>query len=252
MKQMGTALCAALVSLPALSQAPGKGFDTYEVIKLGCDGVVPAVNKGIADGFLNASLLAAELFDGGMCVGKDPVRAAELLADAARKGSKVAEKRLALKFALGDGVSQSYAMAGAWFFGKGQSNAPLTREDYSRGYAAAILGLAVRNAQFPHAAAEVGAGADLAVALNPLKPLEAAITVTSNRSRTAARGSTITHDYGKNYGLMLREKIGEAVAQLPPPKKELLIDAVVEREVSFHFSTSGTMELVEDRLLNAP
>lgn len=251
MRRIGTALCAALASLPAQSQAPGEGFDTYEVLKRGCDGIVPAVNKGIADGFLDASLLAAELFDGGMCVGKDPVRAAEVLDDAARKGSKVAEKRLALKFALGDGVSQSYAMAGAWFFGKGQGNAPLTREDYSRGYAAAILGLAIRHAQFPHAAAEVGAGADLAVALNPLKPLEAAITVTSKRSRTVASGSAITHDFGRNYGRMLREKIGEAVAQLPPPKKELLIDAVVEREISFRFSTSGTMELVEDQILKA-
>jgi hypothetical protein len=252
MRGVGLALCASLASLPALAQQPGKGFDTYEVLKLSCDGIVQAVNTGIAEGHLNASLLAAELFDGGTCVGKDPARAAGVLDDAARKGSTVAAQRLALKFALGDGVPQSYAMAGAWFLGKAQGTAPLTTQDYSRGYASAIVALAMRNAQFPRSAAEVGAGADLAVALNPLKPLEAEIKVTSRRSRALATGSMVSRDYGKVYERMLRGKIEEAVAKLPPPKTELLVDAVVKRNLSFHFTDRGTMEMVEDRILNAP
>lgn len=252
MRGVGATVCAVLASLPAMAQESGKGFDTYEVLKLGCDGIVPAVNTGIAEGYLNASLLAAELFDGGMCVGKDPARAAEVLDDAARKGSNVAAQRLALKFALGDGVPQSYAMAGAWFLGKAQGTTALTKEDYSRGYASAIVALAMRNVHFPRAAAYVGAGADLAVALNPLKPLEAAIDVTSKRSRAVATGSMVSRDYGKVYERMLREKIEEAVAKLPPPKTDLLVDAVVKRDISFHFTDRGTMELVEERVLKAP
>jgi hypothetical protein len=252
MRGVGLALCASLASLPAMSQQPGKGFDIYEVLKLSCDGMVPAVNTGVAEGHLSASLLAAEMFDGGLCVGKDPARAAEVLDDAARKGSPVAAQRLALKFALGDGVPQSYAMAGAWFMGKAQGSAPLTTEDYSRGYAAAIVTLAMRNVQFPRSAAEVGAGADLAVALNPLKPLEAEIAVTSRRSRAPATGSMVSRDYGKVYERMLRGKIEEAVAKLPPPKTELLVDAVVKRDISFHFTDRGTMERVEMQILKAP
>jgi hypothetical protein len=252
MKNACVAIALAMASLPAATQDATRGFDTYEVLKLGCDGIIPAVNTGMEQGYLNAFLLAAELFDGGLCLGKNPERAAGLLDSAARKGSSVAEQRLALKFALGEGVPQSYAMAGAWFFGKGQGTAALTKEDYSRGYAAAIVSLAMRNVYVPRAAAEVGAGADLAVELNPLRPLDAAIAVTSRRGRAVALGSTISRDYGKVYERALREKIEEAVSRLPAPQGDLLVDVNVKREIAFNFSDRGTMELVEERILRGP
>lgn len=250
---MGRRVAAWMVGLfcavgASAAWAEEPAFDLNAALRMSCGDLVEAVNRGIEAGSGDASLLASTMFERGHCVKKDPQRAAVQLQLSAAKGNHRAAGRLAMKFALGDGVKQSYATAGAWSSGNGMSSAPLTKADYSQGYAFAVVHQAFRNAHFPAEAVEMQIEADLSVEFNTLKPNEPIVLITSKRGRTVAVGSRISRDYGREFEQIMRDKLAAAVRELPAPQPDLLVEAVYKSSMSYNWHDRGEINSIESRL----
>jgi hypothetical protein len=88
-------------------------------------------------------------FDRGECLVQDAATAAQFYAEAARRGSVPAAQRLAALFGTGRGLPQSYANAGAWLVGKGNSQERIEPWDYSVGLAFTVIAAALEQVRFP-------------------------------------------------------------------------------------------------------
>lgn len=107
-------------------------------------------NRAIA-GLLPESLrVVATMFSDGRCVNPDQQRAARYIAAAAREGSPGAARELAIRYGLGVGVEQNYALAGEWFehtdVGRSLS---LALADAERGYVLTVLSIAQQRFRSP-------------------------------------------------------------------------------------------------------
>lgn len=238
---------------PVSAAAAAGGFDGYKVLKQPCEEQAASLQEAMKAGVVEAYLLAASLFELGGCLKQSDARANELLQQAARMGSNVAVRRLAVKFAFGIGVPQSYATAGAWFNGKAFSSAALTKEDYSTGYACGIAERAMQNVSMPAEAFWNLAEADLKIVVPSIEPRKAEVVVTSKRSRVVVVGSRIARNYGLDYEDELRSRIDEAVKQAAPPNPELLVATPCVREMSFNFVyDTAAIELARQRAVGGP
>lgn len=237
---------------PAAS-ASVEGFDGYKVLKQSCDEQAVSLQEGMKAGVVEAFLLAASLFELGGCLKQSEARANELLQEAARKGSGVAMRRLAVKFAFGIGVPQSYATAGAWYNGKAFSGDALTKQDYSIGYACGIADHAMQNVLMPAEAYWNLAEADLKIVVPAIDPRKSDVAVTSKRSRVVVVGSRIARNYGRDYEAEYHARIDEALKKAAPPNPALLVEASCERELSFNLVyDTPDIELARRRAVGGP
>lgn len=142
--------------LPLILAAPllarGADVSLYDADKLSeqpCEKVLPLLDQGIAAGDRDALYTAGQFYDEGYCVGRDAARAVELWKKAQAAGHAKAAGPLALKLALGDGVGQDYAAAGALVRQAGlQPAADGSVDDYSLGYAYGWLQLMHKELQY--------------------------------------------------------------------------------------------------------
>lgn len=244
---------AAATDPQAPASASASSFDGYKVLKQPCDMQAASLQEAMKAGVVEAYLLAASLFELGGCLKQSDARANELLQEAARLGSTVATRRLAVKFAFGVGVPQSYATAGAWINGKGFSGGALTKEDYSLGYACGILDRAMQNVSMPTEAFWNLAEADLKITVPAFDPRKAEVVVTSKRSRVVVVGSRIARNYGLDYEEEFRARIDEAVKQAVAPNPALLVETDCRTEVSFNFVyDTAAIELARQRAVGRP
>lgn len=243
---------AAQPAAPAASAGSG-GFDAYRVMKQPCDEQALSLQAGMTAGQVDAYLLAATLFELGGCLKQNDARANELLQQAARMGSQVAERRLGTKFAFGVGVPQSYATAGAWFNGKAFGKDALTKEDYSTGYACGIAERAMQLVVMPAEAYWNLAAADLSIVVPALDVRKTEVTVTSKRSRVVVVGSRIARNYAEDYQNEYLARVDEAQKQAKPPDPALLVDAQCRRALSFNIvDEPSDVELARRRALGGP
>jgi hypothetical protein len=126
------------LALPALAASPAfaSGYTMAEVGKLNCRDAVDLLKRGRDEGNAQAIHLTAHFVIRGVCFKRDRQAHARLQRQAAEAGLPDAMSDLGYAVALGEGVEQDYATAGAWLRKSGLD--PSSRfDDYTLGYASA-------------------------------------------------------------------------------------------------------------------
>ena len=205
-----------------------------------CKATIEALNRGLLDTKrVEAFLAAARFHETGYCVQRSEAKAVEYLGHAARAGSALGARRLAGKFARGQGVPQSYATAGAWLAGKGTTKEPLVAWDYSIGYAYAVLSEVLATVRYP---VEV---------LKP--PIEAAFVVEIDALlvrnvglRPTAEDAASRPELYAALQASFNDRLPEALKSLPPPESKFLVHASVAVPMSLRVSEKAALDVLED------
>ena len=235
----GAALLLACATSAALAQTPAPG----PVPTAACASAVATLNRDLRDRKnVDALLAAASLHEAGHCVERSDAKAAEYLGQAARAGSAVGARRLARKFATGQGVPQSYANAGAWLDGKGVSNEALGAWDYSIGYAYAVLTELLARVHYPVDALAPQTEAAFVVEINAL--LARTLELRPTAPDAAARGPLYAAVQAA-----FAAALPTALAALPAPDPKLLVVARVTQPVSLRLDDRASLDVLVDEPL---
>jgi TPR repeat protein len=114
--------------------AAGDGYSIQDIGGLDCQAANRKLTEGIEAGSAEAAFTTAQMMARRVCFTRDLPAVADLLGRAAAKGHRPAMQDLAYAHALGEGVPQDYAVAGAWLRKVGiEPHSPM--DDYTLGYA---------------------------------------------------------------------------------------------------------------------
>ena len=204
-----------------------------------CTEVLAALNQDLAARRVEAFLVASNYYETGQCVERNPARSLEFLAQAARGGSPVGVRRLSRRFALGQGVGQSYSNAGAWLAGKGASNEPLQPWDYSIGYAFAVLSEVLASVVYPVSALLGPTEAAFVLEVNALRPSQINLKPTGDD----AAGKT---EFYAALSAALNVRAADVVKALALPDLKLLVNARVAMPVALRYKGEGALDVLED------
>ena len=204
-----------------------------------CIELLDALNRDLAARRAEAFLRASNYFESGQCVERSDARALEFLAQAARGGSAVAVRRLSRRFALGQGVPQSYSNAGAWLSGKGASDEPLQPWDYSIGYAFAVLSEVLAHVQYPVSAMRGATEAAFVVEVDALRARQISL-------RPTAEDAAAKAELYAALTTALNARVPDVVKALASPDSKLLVRARVAIPVSLRFRGEGALDVLED------
>ena len=233
----GAALLLCMAAEPAWSQAvkrdPAAPADAY------CTEVLASLNRDLAARKAEAFLAASTFHESGQCVERSEARSLEFLAQAARSGSAQGVRRLARRFALGQGVPQSYSNAGAWLTGKGASNEPLQPWDYSIGYAYAVLSEVLASVRYPAGDLRGASEAAFVLEVDALRARQV------NLKPTAEGAGPQTELYVA-LAAALNARAPDVVKALPAPDPKLLVNARVAVPVALRFKAGGAIDVLED------
>lgn len=231
------ALLLCIGAEPAWAQAvrrdPAAPADQY------CTEVLASLNRDLAARKAEAFLAASTFHETGQCVERSDVRSLEFLAQAARSGSAQGVRRLSRRFALGQGVPQSYSNAGAWLAGKGASNEPLQPWDYSIGYAYAVLSEVLATVRFPAGDLRGATEATFVIEVDALRARQI------NLKPTVEGASPQTELYAA-MAAAFNARAPDVVKALPSPDPKLLVNARVAIPVALRFKGGGKIDVLED------
>jgi len=233
------ALTLTLALASALAQGQAAAPGAVPRVTVSCNELLEGINRGMADKKAEAFVAAANLHEAGRCAERNDVRAVELLGQAAKMGSAAAVRRMARRFALGHGVPQSYANAGAWLGGKGASEEPLQPWDYSIGYAYGVLSQVLAKAQFP--AGELRQTIEARCVIE----IDARHTGQVNLRPTADDAAS----HAKLYSALrvaLNEPLVAVLASMVPPDPALLTAARVAVPLAIRYKGHGELDVLED------
>ena len=204
-----------------------------------CTEVLAALNRDLATRRADAFLAASGYYESGDCVGRSDARALEFLAQAARSGSAQAVRRLSRRFALGQGVPQSYSNAGAWLAGKGASNEALVSWDYSIGYAFAVLSEVLATVNYPAGALRGATEAAFVLEIDALRAGQIHL-------RPTAEGADPQAELYAALAAAFNARLPDVVKALTPPDPQLVVTARVAMPVALRFKGAGAIDVLED------
>jgi len=203
-----------------------------------CPALMAALNADLVAGGAEAHRRAADLYEQGRCLPPNETQAMSHLIKAARQGDAAAARRVALRFARGRGVPQSYATAGAWLAGKGVSDEPLEPWDYSIGYAHAVAGAALDAVLYPVEAIAPDTELTLVLEVQAQQPQAAVLRLTGERS--AAKEALRSQLAAAFQVAVLR-----AVERLQPVEPSLLVPARVALPFALRLGEPGRIDVRE-------
>ena len=149
---------APLLALLLLALMPESRAQTLPALRLldpvwgapsHCTAMLDRLNQRASESRVEDFLAAGLLLETSDCVVRNETRASQFYAQAARRGSPAAARRLAVLFGSGRGVPQSYANAGAWLAGKGDTDERIEPWDYSIGYAYTLIATTLDRLRYP-------------------------------------------------------------------------------------------------------
>ena len=167
-----------------------------------CAAMLEQVNRGANQARPEDLLAVGQILESGECVLRNEARASQFYGQAARRGNAAAARRLALLFGAGRGVPQSYANAGAWLAGKGDTDERIEPWDYSIGVAYTLIAASLEQLRYPQTAWPAGLALSLAIEADTQRPGKLGWRFTGERM---AQAEALAHPLG--------EAIDAAVAQ---------------------------------------
>lgn len=209
-----------------------------------CESATDALNKGMANNEPKSFYLAGELFEYGVCLKTDPAKAASVYERAALLGDTDSARKLAVLYARGSGVQQSYKAAGRWYGVMRQEKNGLetpSAESYARPdavvrtYTEAVHDFAELRTEYPRDAVAAGVTGKVRMRFDPRMGVA---TVVGSSDNT---GLSMTH-LGPNKRMFERALLAgydDAVKALPKPDFPAAGDFATEREVQFDRSANS-------------
>jgi hypothetical protein len=204
-----------------------------------CAAKIATLRRDLSAHSAVAYMQAARLHERGDCVARNVSKVAEFLGEAVRLGSTAAARQLALRFAFGRGVPQSYANAGAWLSGKGVSDEGLEPWDYSIGYAYAVAGAALESLEVPQDAVEPRAEVRLVLEVNAIAPRLPALRLTGE-------AASVQEPLRARLAAAFDAAASRALAWLAPTDPTLLVAARVSVPLLLRPADGGRFELIDD------
>lgn len=135
-----------------------------------CAAMLEQANRSAGQPGTEDLIAVGQMLESGECVLRNEARASQFYGQAARRGNAAAARRLALLFGAGRGVPQSYANAGAWLAGKGDTDERIEPWDYSIGVAYTLIAASLEQLRYPQAAWPVGLALSLAIEADTQRP----------------------------------------------------------------------------------
>ncbi|MBV9890513.1 MAG: hypothetical protein JO090_06480, partial [Rhizobacter sp.] len=154
--------------------------------------------------------------------------------------ARQAELLLARRFGLGRGVPQSYANAGAWLAGKGRTDEPLERWDYSIGYAYTIVAELLGGVRYPPRATDQPVEASFVVEIDALRPTEVAVRMTSAETPNGLDAALAE---------AFRARLAQTLPWLARPDPRLVVAARITVPVSIRYRTATDVAVFEGEQL---
>jgi hypothetical protein len=238
---VGVAAAAWMSEVTAQVAAPARLLQTVWGAPAHCPATLDALNRALAQPAADDLLAIGRQFDSGECVSRDEAQASQFYAQAARRGNSSAARRLAALFGAGRGVPQSYANAGAWLSGKGDTDEGIEPWDYSVGLAFTHIAAVLERLRFPQAGWPAGLELRLALDADSRQPGRVRWRFTGDVSAQAEA---------------LRGPLGEAVdaaaaalTQLAPADPKYLVSARVTLPITVRRTGDATYVVTEQDLL---
>ncbi|MGZ8259260.1 MAG: hypothetical protein ACXWUL_01765 [Caldimonas sp.] len=163
-------------------------------------------------------------------------------ADSSAARTRQAELLLARRFGRGQGVPQSYANAGAWITGKGRSDEPLERWDYSIGYAYTIVAELLAGIRYPAQGPGQPVETSFVVEIDALRPKQVAVRMTSAGSDPLG-GLDVALEQA------FRAQLAQTLPWLVPPDSRLVVAARVTVPVSIRYRSATDVAVFEGEQL---
>lgn len=161
--------------------------------------------------------------------------------EAAQAKVRRAERLLALRFGRGQGVPQSYANAGAWITGKGRSDEPLERWDYSIGYAYTIVAELLAGVRYPPRAADQPVETSFVVEIDAQRPAQVSVRMTDASQPLGGLDRALEQAF--------RVRLAQTLPWLARPDPKLVVAARVSVPVSIRYRTPSDVAVLEGEQL---
>ena len=203
-----------------------------------CGAATDALNQGMTDNEAASFYVVGQLFEYGICLKKDPAKAASVYSRGASLGDAPSAKSLALLLARGQGVAQSYPRSAYWFAvaRRGRKEADAMNEDLfstpdtvARTYVEAVHALAEQDVAYPDEAATKGVQGSVTMRFDPRAAAATLVGSTDNQ------GSSTSH-LGPNRHLFERVLMASydgAIKALPKPVLPDGVDYATDQRVAF-------------------
>ena len=198
-----------------------------------CDGVMDALNKGMAADEPRAFYMAGQLFESGICLRADAARAAATYERAALQGDVAAARSLALLHARGAGVPQSWRDAGRGYGVMRQQQNPMDAyaapDAVAKTYVHAVHDLALQRMTYPRELATAGVRGTVVVRFDPQSGTATLVSSNDNTGSSLARVGPNKHTFER----ALLAGYDAARKDLPRPPIPAVGSFATEREVRF-------------------
>jgi hypothetical protein len=233
-----------VVVMPMAAQAqstPKADIALKQIDDDDCNAAVDTINDGMRAQEPRAFYIAGQLFQNGFCLAQNVPRSIRLYERGAQLGDRESARILALTYARGDGVTQSYREAGRWYAvmrGEAQPTAEPAAEAFAAQdvlvttYIEAVKDLAFMSIVYPKDAVEKGVTGTVKVRFDPRF---ARVTLLSSTDNTGVNGGLEPnrHDFER----ALLKAYADAIRILAKPSMSPNVDNSVEQVVIFNRKT---------------
>lgn len=203
-----------------------------------CHAMLDQLNQSLAKPRAEDLVAAGRQLETGECVVRNEMQASQFYAQAARRGNPEGARRMAVLFGWGRGVPQSYANAGAWLAGKGDTEETIEPWDYSVGYAYTLIATALDRLRYPQDAWPAGLEMKLAVEVAAQQPGKL-------RWRFIGDASAQAEALRSPLAAAFDAAAVQAIAQLAPPNSKYLVAARVTLPIAVRRSGEDRFVVTE-------
>ena len=225
----------AQVAAPARFLEPVWGAPAH------CAAMLEQVNRGASLPRPEDLLAVGQMLESGECVLRNEARASQFYGQAARRGNAAAARHLALLFGAGRGVPQSYANAGAWLAGKGDTDESIEPWDYSIGVAYTLIAASLEQLRYPEASWPTGQALTLAIEADTQRPGKLAWRFTGEHLPEAVLAGQMTE--------AVDAAVVQALSRMAPAEARYRVAARVTLPITVRHEAAGRFVVTEQDLL---
>jgi hypothetical protein len=207
-----------------------------------CAGMLERVNRSASEPKTDDLLAVGQMLESGECVQRNEARASQFYGQAARRGNSVAARRLALLFGAGRGVPQSYANAGAWLAGKGDTDERIEPWDYSIGVAYTLIAASLEQLRYPQAAWPAGLALSLAIEADTQRPGRLGWRFTGER---VPQAEALTRPIGD----AIDAAVAQALPRMAPAESRYRVNARVTLPITVRHDAGERFVVTEQDVL---
>lgn len=229
---------ASAFGLQAQTVAPVRFLEPVWSAPAHCAAMLEQVNRGAGQPRPEDLLAVGQMLESGECVLRNEARASQFYGQAAPRGNAAAARRLASLFGAGRGVPQSYANAGAWLAGKGDTDERIEPWDYSIGVAFTLIAASLEQLRYPQAAWPAGLALSLVIEADTQRPGKLGW-------RFTGEGVAQAEALARPIGEAIDAAVALALQRMAPAESRYRVAARVTLPISVRREAGGSFVVIE-------